>query len=93
MFRLEHASLDKAKAVSLEPTIKNLQDLNEVWKDDYSANSALRSNLRKEKQEIQAEKVRFYPIRKKSKILKRNTVLIKVYLFCRKMSKIQMWLN
>ncbi|KII68260.1 Coiled-coil domain-containing protein 130 [Thelohanellus kitauei] len=52
MFRLEHTTMDKAKAASLEPTIKGLHDLKSAWLDDYSINSTLRNKFRNEKNEL-----------------------------------------
>uniref|UniRef100_A0A6B2G360 Coiled-coil domain-containing protein 130 (Trinotate prediction) n=1 Tax=Myxobolus squamalis TaxID=59785 RepID=A0A6B2G360_MYXSQ len=56
MFRLEHTSSDKAKAATLEPTIRNLEMLKSVWKDDYSINSSLRKEFRTKKNELQLQK-------------------------------------
>ncbi|KAF0986069.1 hypothetical protein HZS_5100, partial [Henneguya salminicola] len=59
MFRLEHTSMDKAKAANLEPTLKNLENAQSVWKDDYNINSSLRNIFRKEKQELKEIEVFF----------------------------------
>jgi hypothetical protein len=44
--RLQHGVEDKSKLSSVAPTIGALEDLQERWKDDYAANTALRNIFR-----------------------------------------------
>lgn len=46
MFKLEHDTEDREKITKLEPVIEQLHDLQERWKDDFSANQLLRKSLR-----------------------------------------------
>lgn len=46
MYRLEHGVEDKAKQKSIMPSIVQLEEYKEKWKDDYMLNKALRQQFR-----------------------------------------------
>uniref|UniRef100_A0A1B6DGS5 Uncharacterized protein n=1 Tax=Clastoptera arizonana TaxID=38151 RepID=A0A1B6DGS5_9HEMI len=68
MFKLEHGSADQTIAKRVAPTLCKLINRNSTaWKDDFSANSALRAQFRVRKKELKAkEKVDNALLRKSS---------------------------
>lgn len=46
MYRLEHGVEDKAKQKAIIPSIVQLEEYKEKWKDDYMLNKALRQQFR-----------------------------------------------
>ncbi|KAG8191662.1 hypothetical protein JTE90_016452 [Oedothorax gibbosus] len=52
MFCLEHGVQDKAKQKSLLPSLAQLEEYKEKWKDDYQLNKVLRQKFRERKKEI-----------------------------------------
>ena len=46
MFSLEHEKKDKAKVAKLMPTLRELEEVKQEWKDDYKLNSLMRNALR-----------------------------------------------
>nr|CAG4641199.1 EOG090X0DK6 [Eulimnadia texana] len=58
MFKLEHEEKDVSKAKKAVPVLDQLGDLQERWKDDYSANRLLRDQFRAKKKELKEAAVR-----------------------------------
>ncbi|MCL4145281.1 UNVERIFIED_CONTAM: hypothetical protein GTU68_006756 [Idotea baltica] len=59
MFRLEHGVDDKDKTEEVKTTLENLEDLQSSrWKDDYSANMALRQRMRAARVEANSLKLK-----------------------------------
>uniref|UniRef100_W5MGX8 Probable splicing factor YJU2B n=1 Tax=Lepisosteus oculatus TaxID=7918 RepID=W5MGX8_LEPOC len=54
MFRLEHGGKDREKLRAAIPTLSQIQEHQEAWRDDFQVNSALRRKFREEKK-AQAE--------------------------------------
>lgn len=55
MFKLEHGAKDQKSAEDTKPVLSKLYQRNEdVWKDNFEANSKLRAEFRKTKKEIKA---------------------------------------
>ncbi|KAK3924671.1 Coiled-coil domain-containing protein 130-like protein [Frankliniella fusca] len=53
MYKLEHGSKDESTAKRVAPVLGRLMNRNEeAWKDDFSANAALRSKFRAKKKEM-----------------------------------------
>ena len=46
MFKLEHEVNDKSKVAKLMPTLRELEEAKQDWKDDYKLNSLMRKELR-----------------------------------------------
>ena len=46
MFKLEHEANDKSKVAKLMPTLRELEEAKQDWKDDYKLNSLMRKELR-----------------------------------------------
>ena len=46
MYRLEHGVEDKTKQKSIIPSLIQLEEYKEKWKDDYMLNKALRQQFR-----------------------------------------------
>jgi len=55
MFKLAHGSQDKGKMKDVNPTLGRLEELQERWKDDYTANKILRNKFRAKKKELKAQ--------------------------------------
>ncbi|CAL8089534.1 unnamed protein product [Orchesella dallaii] len=58
MFKLQHGVEDQRKMKDVAPTLSKLENLQERWKDDYSANRALRDIFRVRKREIKEQQDR-----------------------------------
>lgn len=60
MFKLEHDVEDKAKVKVVTPALAKLEQLQDRWRDDYTANQLLRKSFRTKKKDlhVQAEKDR-----------------------------------
>lgn len=56
MFSLEHEKKDKEKVAKLMPTLKELEEVKQEWKDDYRLNSMMRNVLRSEKKTLNEQK-------------------------------------
>jgi hypothetical protein len=56
MFSLEHEKKDKEKVAKLMPTLKELEEVKQEWKDDYKLNSMMRNVLRNEKKTLNEQK-------------------------------------
>jgi coiled-coil domain-containing protein 130 len=55
MFKLEHGAKDQNTAEDVKPVLSKLYQRNDdVWKDNFEANSKLRAEFRKTKEEIKA---------------------------------------
>ncbi|XP_013792905.2 coiled-coil domain-containing protein 130 homolog [Limulus polyphemus] len=52
MFRIEHGVEDKAKLKSLAPSLGQLEQHQDRWKDPYSMNKLLRQKFREKKKEL-----------------------------------------
>ena len=57
MFKLEHSIEDKQKAKRAAPTLGKIQEIRDVWEDDFAVNQILRKKFREEKKEINKRKV------------------------------------
>lgn len=56
MYKLEHVASDLQKSDDAKPALFKLYERNHyVWDDDYSANSRLRADFRKQKKELKLE--------------------------------------
>lgn len=52
MYRLEHGVEDKAKQKSIRPSLIQLEEYKEKWKDDYMLNKLLRQQFREKKKDL-----------------------------------------
>ncbi|KFM71934.1 Coiled-coil domain-containing protein 130-like protein, partial [Stegodyphus mimosarum] len=68
MFRLEHGVADKAKQKTLAPSIVQLEEYKEKWKDDYMLNKALRQKFRESKKDLARIQERDSALLKKSSL-------------------------
>ncbi|XP_042895083.1 coiled-coil domain-containing protein 130 homolog [Parasteatoda tepidariorum] len=68
MFSLEHGVKDKEKQKSVAPTISELEEYKEKWKDDYLLNKALRQQFRERKKEQMNTDAKDNAIRQKSSL-------------------------
>lgn len=55
MFKLEHDTADKTKVEKLMPTLRELEEVQAQWQDDFGANSLMRFHLRNEKNLIKEQ--------------------------------------
>ncbi|KAG2470427.1 CC130 protein, partial [Polypterus senegalus] len=55
MFKLEHGTQDKEKLQRAIPSLANIIDMQEAWKDDFQLNCQLRNKFREEKKLIKEE--------------------------------------
>uniref|UniRef100_A0A8D0DTP1 Probable splicing factor YJU2B n=1 Tax=Salvator merianae TaxID=96440 RepID=A0A8D0DTP1_SALMN len=55
MYKLEHGSKDQNKLQRALPTLQDIQEAQNAWKDDFSLNSLLRRKFREEKKILQEE--------------------------------------
>ena len=46
MFKLEHDTKDKGKMAKVMPSLRELEQVQTQWKDDFAANSLMRGELR-----------------------------------------------
>lgn len=58
MFKLEHGVKDQQKSKAVQPTLGQLQEVQSVWKDDYSLNQLLRKKFREQKHELKAQEMK-----------------------------------
>ncbi|CAG0896033.1 unnamed protein product [Cyprideis torosa] len=68
MFKLEHGEADKVKGKALGTNLAKLEDVQEVFRDDYEANAILRKRFRASKKERLATETADNALRKKSSI-------------------------
>lgn len=55
MYKLEHDVDDKAKVKVSTPALARLEHLQDRWRDDYTANQALRKTFRENKKQLQLQ--------------------------------------
>nr|XP_033779746.1 coiled-coil domain-containing protein 130 [Geotrypetes seraphini] len=68
MYRLEHGSEDQQKLQRAIPTLSNIQEAQNAWKDDFTLNSMLRRKFREEKKTLKEEEERDQALLRKASL-------------------------
>ncbi|KAM5173033.1 putative splicing factor YJU2B [Mantella aurantiaca] len=68
MYRLEHGVADKEKLKKAIPSLYELQEAQDAWKDDFAINSLLRNKFREEKKQIGEEEQKDQALLKKTSL-------------------------
>ncbi|XP_040846796.1 coiled-coil domain-containing protein 130 [Ochotona curzoniae] len=68
MFRLEHGEADRSVLRKAMPTLSDIQEAQNAWKDDFALNSLLRRKFREKKKALQEEEERDQALQAKASL-------------------------